>query len=167
MATPKLVSILSICLGLSCSLALNAWAGAGGEGDPPCLVMKNQIDDPPGARVHGTIALDAINVAAGEADVVMRLERHGDVRFIRTHYLTSPFTAPTLQAVQNRVCEIISIPQVIGDIKTAFGLSPSITRFVFTKRGIRDAEIDVDPHTLVVPGTARAMTMADIVIFGQ
>jgi hypothetical protein len=84
-------------------------------------------------------------------------------------YLTSQFTAPTLLAVQNRLCEILTLPNVITDIKAAFGLAPSVTHFVFTKRGIRDAEIDADPFSLVIenPAGTHIMTMADIVIFGQ
>ena len=166
---PRLTVMLT--LGLICSVLLMAplaWAGAGGEGDPLCLTKLNQIEDPPGAKITGTLAIDVTSVGAGIADVVMRLARQGDVKFVRSLYLTSTFTAPTLLAAQNRLCEILTLPNVVADIKTAFEL-PSVTHFVFTKRGIRDAEIDVAPESLSIstPGGPHAMTMADIVIFGQ
>ena len=167
---PRLTVMLM--LGLICSVLLAAplaWAGAGGAGDPVCLVAKKQIEDPHGVKITGTLAIDVTDVNSGYADVVMRLERHGDVKFIRSLYQTSGFTFPTLLAVQNRLCEILTIDKVIIDIKAAFGLVPSVTHFVFTKRGIRDAEIDVDPFSLVIenPAGTHAITMADIVIFGQ
>ena len=161
------IGVVALFLGVP----MDVRAGAGGEGDPVCLVMKNQIEDPRGVKLTGSVAVDATDVIGGVGDVVLRLERHGDTHFVRTQLLTSTFTAPTLLALQNRLCEILSIQQVINNINAAFGLSA--TKFVFTKRGIRDAEIDVDPNTLVVPGTGvggvppHAMTMADIVIFGQ
>ena len=160
--------VLTGALMLAFGFSADAFAG-GGEGDPPCLVMKNSVDDPPGARIHGTLALDATDVSGGVADVTLRLEKSGDVRFFRALYQTSPFTAPTLLAVQNRVCEILSIPSLLSQIKTSFQLPASVSHFVISKRSIRDAEIDVDPNTLVVGGTVppHAMTIMDLVFFAQ
>lgn len=177
-------------LGLAAMLygpAPDVWAGFGfAEGDPPCLVKKQDFD-PPNPRVTGTMAVDIRTFSPGEADVIFRTERRNDLRFFRMVYQTTAFGQPDLKQYQNRVCEILNTPSaslggatLASQIIAAYNLQG--TRFVITPRSIRHTQVVPDENgdtggnepissgdDLLVPGSAppRAMTILDLVIYAQ
>lgn len=165
--------------------ALNAWAGAGGEGSPDCVFKKSDIE-PPGTKLTGTLTVSA-DLDSGAADVIFRLERTDEVHFFRTNYL-SAFTAPTLQGAQFRLCQILEIPGFAGSIIGAFNLQG--TTLITTPKGIRNTQLipsvdcTQDPKALEckVPGlqfvldpsvflnpvnTSHAIVISDVILYVQ
>jgi hypothetical protein len=168
----------------------SAWAGAGGEGDAPCVVSNNGVLDPPGIKLTGTLAVSA-EVASGSADVILRLERTDEAHFFRAQYQTTPpFTAPTLLAAQTRLCEILRIEGLASGIIGAFHLQGST--LVTSTKGIRNTQViptvdagcslnqnalecrvpglqfESDPEKYLNPGNpSRGIFISDVVLFVQ
>ena len=139
-------------------------------GNPPsvaCVVEQRDIQQ--GTKLRGTVAIDATSVSGGQADVVIRLEKAettSEPAWFRVFHTTT-FTDLTLLGHQVQLCEILTnYPSLQQAIRTAFGL-PGNSRFVFTKNGIRNAELDVNPDNIVILGPVHAMTVFDVVIFAQ
>ena len=167
---------------------LDAWAGAGGEGDTGCIVRRADLGDPPGPKLTGVLIVSA-DINTGAADIMLRLERTDEVHFFRAA-LYSGFSAPTLLAAQSKLCEILanSIPDLTSSILTAFHLQGSA--LVSTPRGIRNTQVipsvdcnvnrnaleckiptlqfESDPAKYRNPGfLSRGLTIADVVLFVQ
>jgi hypothetical protein len=185
------VLIGGVC-GVVCGVGLDAWAGAGGEGDTSCIVRRADMSDPPGPKLTGILSVSA-DLISGNADVMLRLERTDEVHFFRAA-LASAFSAPTLVGAQSKLCEILSntIPNLTSSILAAFNLPGST--ILSTPRGIRNTQVipsvdcNVDPKALECkiptlrfeadpskyqnPGIPqdqpqRGLTIADVVLFVQ
>ena len=169
MFTTRLVLWTCFLLILALFVPLLSWA-LGNPPSPACLVPQSNAE--PSVKLMGTVAMDIINVnpgGTGEADVVLRLERserQSDTYWFRVHHNTI-FGDTTLLSHQIQLCELLTnYPSLRTAIRAAFSLPPT-GEFVFTNNGIREAEIDVNPNLLGVPGTARPMTMFNVVIFAK
>jgi len=114
-----------------------AWAGAGGEGDTPCIVRRQDLGDPPGPKLTGTLSVSA-DLTTSVADVILRLERTDEIHYFRRS-LAATFTAPTLLGAQTKLCEVLAIPGLAGQILSAFHLPGTI--LVSTPRGIRNTQV--------------------------
>jgi hypothetical protein len=140
-------------------LAFNAWAGGPGGGIATCQVMNSSGG---AVAIRGTVAVEALG-SGGEAtavDYTFRLTRSGATAFFRLTKNTLVFGKTN----EDMLCLALDDPNLSAQILAAFNL-PRGHRLVITDKSITNAE--VQSLDQVIPGTERASTMADVVIYVQ
>jgi len=141
------------------AFAFDAWAGGPGGGIASCQVPNSGAG---ALAIRGTVAVEtqSSGAVATDVDYTFRLTRSGATAFIR-------FTKNALvfgKTNEDVLCLALEDPVLSAQILGAFNLSAG-RHLVITDKSITNAEVQ-NPDQ-VIPGTVRASTMADIVIYAQ
>jgi hypothetical protein len=141
------------------ALAFDAWAGGPGGGIASCQVLNPSAG---ALAIRGTVAVETLasGAVATDVDYTFRLTRSGATAFFRLTKNALVFGKTN----EDVLCLALENLGLSAQILAAFNLPPN-RHLVITDKSITNAEVQ-NPDQ-VIPGTARASTMADIVIYAQ
>jgi|RhiMetdeSRZDD1v2_1073273.scaffolds.fasta_scaffold406781_1 hypothetical protein len=154
----RVISLAVLFVAVS-ALAFDAWAGGPGGGIATCQVTNSSGG---ALAIRGTVAVETLQsvAVATDVDYTFRLTRSGATAFFR-------FTKNALvfgKTNEDVLCLALDDLGLSAQILAAFNLPPN-RRLVITDKSITNAE--VQSLDQIIPGTGRASTMGDIVIYAQ
>jgi hypothetical protein len=153
------VIALAVLLVAVPALAFDAWAGGPGGGIASCQVMNPSNG---ALAIRGTVAVETqqSGAAATDVDYTFRLTRSGATAFFRLTKHAVVFGKTN----EDVLCLALDDPILSAQIIAAFNL-PRGHGLVITDKSITNAEIQ--DLNQVIPGTVRASTMGDVLIYAQ